>query len=124
MILASLFFLAVVSSGNNQLIDQSHQDATIGAGMANIDQTQRESELQSQEVFPSPYRPLGPIPNLLEEEKQAAHFVSDGRNFLDQHGVDFFLSYITFVIFHVRQLDLLLVSYFRLDLLILNLLCY
>ena len=93
MILASLFFLAVVSSGNNQLIDQSHQDATIGAGMANIDQTQRESELQSQEVVPSPYRPLGPIPNLLEEEKQAAHFVSDGRNFLDQHGVDFFLSY-------------------------------
>ena len=38
--------------------------------------------------------------------------------------VNFFLRYKTLVILHVRQLDLLLVSYFRLDLLILNLLCY
>jgi len=45
MILASLFFIAVVSGGNNELADQSHHGSVIGAGMANIDQTQREAEL-------------------------------------------------------------------------------
>jgi porin len=94
MILASLFFIAALSSGNNQLINQSNHDPEVGAGIADIYQTQKEADRSSsREVVPSPYRPQGPIPNLLEDEKKMTNFVSNERNLLDQHGVDFFLSY-------------------------------
>jgi len=64
-----------------------------GAGISEIDQTQQELNNSNQTDVVSPYKTPGPIPRLIDGEQKITQLFSQERNLLDQHGVDFFLSY-------------------------------
>lgn len=65
-------------------IQSKAENVTGGAGLADINQ-QSEST--------SYHGPLPIIPTLLDGEQKIAHLLLTDRQFLDSHGIDFFLSY-------------------------------